>query len=132
MNTHKSALTRLQAEYRLRERAVTAAMADIVKVRIGSQNDGSALVGEALSEKFQALDRPLANLIHAALDGQDEISADNADLPAIGRLVWSVVTEYLRPMAEKRADESAADPFDEDDDAYEQYEQDVLDGVRAA
>lgn len=130
--SHPAALTRLQAETRLQERAITEAMARLVQVRVASANDGAELIGEALSEGFQKLDRPLANLIHAGLSGHDEIDADNADLTAIGRLVWSVVTGYLRPMAEKRADairdEWAAEALlGDEDDAYERHKQDELD-----
>lgn len=98
-------------------KALARAMAKILRTDSANPNDGGAWVGEALSEQYQRIDRPIADLIREALEQADSVDSADFDHTEIGRIVCGVITDYLYTKANEAANDELADMDEADREA---------------
>lgn len=115
-------------------KAVARAMAKLLKTDPHNPADGGGLVAEAMSEEYQRLDRPIADLLRSALENAESVASASFDDAAIGRICRTVIVDYLRGLADEEVDAEldemdANDRADAEDAAYEDHKQRQLDAA---
>lgn len=108
-------------------KALARAMAKMLRTDSANPGDGGAWVGEALSEQYQRVDRPIADLIREALEQADSVDDADFNYAEIGRIVCGVITDYLYTAANEASNGELADMDEADREAA--AEQRMLDGA---